>query len=364
MHHETIQRIHEHQQQLVVPTSPQSGISPISSNFFYSRLSQDSRSNSPDLQKDEHILTSIPNTAEEAIQDRHSSSQNEAHNITATISIAHSSPSSSSSSSPPIILHSRQFQNVESHENVENHYRFSPAGHPSPVNSLEDDVIVDSDDEDSGKADSDCSGEASSNSKKKRRVLFTKYQTKELQKRFGTNWYISSHERDALARHLNMDPDQVKIWFQNHRYKVKKMYKEAREKGGGPSCFYPSRPYPNMQRDLRKPPNMRDFIFHNDPYFAELAKDPLYLENTRPLNSEYFPNSIYNGSLQGLQGVGFSTTPFSEFLNPRTPYPSRSVYPGHFNPFDGPANNPLSNYMLSAGHLHAYPRMMRLGVTL
>ena len=58
--------------------------------------------------------------------------------------------------------------------------------------------------------------------KKKRRVLFSKAQTYELERRFRQQRYLSAPEREHLATMLNLTPTQVKIWFQNHRHKIKK----------------------------------------------------------------------------------------------------------------------------------------------
>lgn len=57
---------------------------------------------------------------------------------------------------------------------------------------------------------------------KKRRVLFSKAQTLELERRFRQQRYLSAPEREQLARLLRLTPTQVKIWFQNHRYKLKR----------------------------------------------------------------------------------------------------------------------------------------------
>ncbi|KAM9777998.1 NK2 transcription factor related, locus 9 [Neosynchiropus ocellatus] len=57
---------------------------------------------------------------------------------------------------------------------------------------------------------------------KKRRVLFSKAQTLELERRFRQQRYLSGPEREQLARILSLTPTQVKIWFQNHRYKMKR----------------------------------------------------------------------------------------------------------------------------------------------
>ena len=63
--------------------------------------------------------------------------------------------------------------------------------------------------------------------KRKRRVLFSKSQTFELERRFRQQRYLSAPEREQLAHHINLTPTQVKIWFQNHRYKYKKQLSES-----------------------------------------------------------------------------------------------------------------------------------------
>lgn len=62
--------------------------------------------------------------------------------------------------------------------------------------------------------------------KRKRRVLFSKAQTFELERRFRQQRYLSAPEREHLARVLHLTPTQIKIWFQNHRYKFKKQNNE------------------------------------------------------------------------------------------------------------------------------------------
>lgn len=74
------------------------------------------------------------------------------------------------------------------------------------------DDVDDKDDEDGG------DGKAENPPKKrKRRVLFTKAQTYELERRFRQQRYLSAPERELLASQIRLTPTQVKIWFQNHR---------------------------------------------------------------------------------------------------------------------------------------------------
>ncbi|CAD6197098.1 unnamed protein product [Caenorhabditis auriculariae] len=57
--------------------------------------------------------------------------------------------------------------------------------------------------------------------KRKRRVLFTKAQTYELERRFRIQRYLSAPEREQLAMQIGLTPTQVKIW-----YKTKKSNQE------------------------------------------------------------------------------------------------------------------------------------------
>ncbi|KAK8390446.1 hypothetical protein O3P69_010257 [Scylla paramamosain] len=62
--------------------------------------------------------------------------------------------------------------------------------------------------------------------RRKRRVLFTQAQVYELERRFKQQKYLSAPEIEQLAHHIHLTPTQVKIWFQNHRYKMKRAAKE------------------------------------------------------------------------------------------------------------------------------------------
>ena len=62
--------------------------------------------------------------------------------------------------------------------------------------------------------------------RRKRRVLFSQAQVYELERRFKSQKYLSAPEREHLATLIGLSPTQVKIWFQNHRYKTKKSDKD------------------------------------------------------------------------------------------------------------------------------------------
>uniref|UniRef100_A0A8C9ZL66 NK3 homeobox 1 n=1 Tax=Sander lucioperca TaxID=283035 RepID=A0A8C9ZL66_SANLU len=64
---------------------------------------------------------------------------------------------------------------------------------------------------------------SSSTGKQKRsRAAFTHLQVLELEKKFNHQKYLSAPERAHLAGTLRLTETQVKIWFQNRRYKTKR----------------------------------------------------------------------------------------------------------------------------------------------
>ncbi|KAH3785726.1 homeobox protein ceh-22-like [Dreissena polymorpha] len=61
-----------------------------------------------------------------------------------------------------------------------------------------------------------------SRQRRKPRVLFSQQQVYELERRFKQQRYLSAPEREQLANMLKLTSTQVKIWFQNRRYKCKR----------------------------------------------------------------------------------------------------------------------------------------------
>ena len=58
--------------------------------------------------------------------------------------------------------------------------------------------------------------------KKRSRAAFSHAQVFELERRFSQQKYLSGPERAGLAAMLKLTENQVKIWFQNRRYKTKR----------------------------------------------------------------------------------------------------------------------------------------------
>uniref|UniRef100_A0A8C6RVF4 NK2 homeobox 6 n=1 Tax=Nannospalax galili TaxID=1026970 RepID=A0A8C6RVF4_NANGA len=64
--------------------------------------------------------------------------------------------------------------------------------------------------------------QAKTRPRRKPRVLFSQAQVLALERRFKQQRYLSAPEREHLARALQLTSTQVKIWFQNRRYKCKR----------------------------------------------------------------------------------------------------------------------------------------------
>ncbi|XP_028279426.1 NK3 homeobox 3 [Parambassis ranga] len=69
---------------------------------------------------------------------------------------------------------------------------------------------------------SSAEGQCRPGTKKRSRAAFSHAQVHELERRFSTQRYLSGPERADLARALKLTETQVKIWFQNRRYKTKR----------------------------------------------------------------------------------------------------------------------------------------------
>lgn len=95
------------------------------------------------------------------------------------------------------------------------------------ADDIKDDELHEHDDQhDDDHTQTGNGGGGGGHKKRKRRVLFSKAQTYELERRFRQQRYLSAPEREHLASIIRLTPTQVKIWFQNHRYKTKRAQHE------------------------------------------------------------------------------------------------------------------------------------------
>ncbi|XP_054709415.1 homeobox protein vnd-like [Uloborus diversus] len=155
--------------------------------------------------------------------------------------------------------------------------------------------------------------------KRRPRVLFSQDQVAELERRFAYQRYLSAPERDHFAATLKLTSTQVKIWFQNRRYKSKRMRqeKEALE-ALDPICY--------SHRSNMIPPHFSKSIG---------SYNPASLQNYVPP----YPFSLPNPDAVGMFGTIHHFPQENSFVKERQPLPYSGS--GDMNDVFGPFDNQL-----------------------
>lgn len=161
--------------------------------------------------------------------------------------------------------------------------------------------------------------------KRKRRVLFSKAQTYELERRFRQQRYLSAPEREHLASIIRLTPTQVKIWFQNHRYKCKK----ARAEKG-----LEMNPLPSPRR-VAVPVLVRD----GKPCHNGLSKSQAAMQPDLPMSFQPPLTSQCMNSINGMNGMNsvntFSMNSMSG-MNSMNSMENMNVMPSYTHPLMHP----------------------------
>ncbi|XP_068422911.1 NK2 transcription factor related 7 [Clinocottus analis] len=97
--------------------------------------------------------------------------------------------------------------------------------------------------------DCDKNPKSRSQLRRKPRVLFSHSQVSELETRFRQQRYLSAPEREHLAHVLKLSSTQVKIWFQNRRYKCKRQRQDKSLELAGYAPAARRVPVPVLVRD-------------------------------------------------------------------------------------------------------------------
>ncbi|XP_076846391.1 NK2 transcription factor related 7 [Brachyhypopomus gauderio] len=133
--------------------------------------------------------------------------------------------------------------------------------------------------------------------RRKPRVLFSQTQVFELERRFKQQRYLSAPERDQLATVLKLTSTQVKIWFQNRRYKCKRQRQDKTLELAG---------HPLPPRRVAVPVLVRDGKpcvggSHGAPYNVTVA--------SYPYNNYYnsYGNNPYSCNFAGMPSFANTT---------------------------------------------------------
>ena len=123
--------------------------------------------------------------------------------------------------------------------------------------------------------------------KRRPRVLFSQAQIYELERRFTQQRYLSAPDREQLASVLKLTSQQVKIWFQNRRYKMKR---QSQDKSLEYAAFHSPRrvAVPVLVRD-GKP-----CVSNNNASFGSYGPVPPF--NVNPFATAY--SNSYSGLTQ------------------------------------------------------------------
>ena len=167
--------------------------------------------------------------------------------------------------------------------------------------------------------------------KRRPRALFSHAQVYELERRFAVQKYLTAHEREQLAGLLHLTETQVKIWFQNRRYKRKRQQIEQQRlspKTG--KDISKTSPSPGFTPPLHPPvsqPTMYTALPAGTEYFRYPPTATLVRPNGLPTlsSSLYYPHSA--GSLPSF-----------------TPIPAPGAFPYQPVPFSHPLKVPTGDF--------------------
>ncbi|XP_041867141.1 homeobox protein Nkx-2.3 [Melanotaenia boesemani] len=147
-------------------------------------------------------------------------------------------------------------------------------------------------------ADSEKPASKQQRTRRKPRVLFSQAQVFELERRFKQQRYLSAPEREHLASSLKLTSTQVKIWFQNRRYKCKRQRQDKTLEIAGHHHHHHHHPPPPPRR-VAVPVLVRDGrpcltgSQNYNPSYTVGAPNP-YSYNSYPAYS--YNNSVYTNT--------------------------------------------------------------------
>ncbi|XP_067858009.1 homeobox protein Nkx-2.5-like isoform X1 [Heptranchias perlo] len=151
--------------------------------------------------------------------------------------------------------------------------------------------------------------------RRKPRVLFSQAQVYELERRFKQQRYLSAPERDHLANLLKLTSTQVKIWFQNRRYKCKRQRQDKHLELGAPPPAPRRVAVPVLVRDGK--PCLGGSPSYSAPYNVSMA----------PYSYSIYPSypSYNTGTCDGDYSCMYSSMPPMQQSASASPFVNMSM---------------------------------------
>ncbi|OWR45743.1 putative Homeobox protein bagpipe [Danaus plexippus plexippus] len=166
--------------------------------------------------------------------------------------------------------------------------------------------------------------------KKRSRAAFSHAQVYELERRFSQQRYLSGPERADLAVSLKLTETQVKIWFQNRRYKTKRKQMQLQESGllanharkvavkvlvNGQLPDIKAYQAPCKNPALFPPPMLDNSIIKHFAGVYDFAKNPEY----KALLQESYNQAVLQSLYAPHMGVNYPNLPLSYMYYPGHP---------------------------------------------
>ncbi|KAF4532755.1 hypothetical protein B566_EDAN007722 [Ephemera danica] len=150
--------------------------------------------------------------------------------------------------------------------------------------------------------------------KRKPRVLFSQSQVQELERRFKQQRYLSAPDRESFAQMLKLTSTQVKIWFQNRRYKCKRLTLDTGKSTGGIQHECQNNRETSVRRTLHTPNAVmcnRDKMNHGSSTVHHQPPQPSldYTGNERLMAPPTYVPPVYNGYNANTMTGGYVTRP-------------------------------------------------------